>query len=347
MPKIKAELMTTPIKFYLRQYVTKAGDQPEAIPSERILCARFNVARGTIRDAIQQLENDGSLIRLPEKKGVFTNPRYSNPSILLVGLIAHGNIGFPSEFSSDSAMLMSGFYRLMPQNAFYCNLMFPDRFPEDDLVRVFSNQNLDALLWFSPPPCYANLIARLRAGNVPLFTGNTTHRIKYFIPDSPFDFYPEQTSFDFVLRRIRELAPEKALICHADNYNKDSFWLQKAFQNAEIGTSDKEFLLLDSPDSAKVAEKLKNAPEKTALYATGEWYIKNAHIMEAVRLSGRKDVELVLENNRFSRCRKEEFSDLKIHLIDMSFLKYIRRTGENTAKGIIRYTLRKQQEKEK
>lgn len=45
MPKIKAELMTTPIKFYLRQFVTKAGVEPRAIPSERSLCARFNVAR--------------------------------------------------------------------------------------------------------------------------------------------------------------------------------------------------------------------------------------------------------------------------------------------------------------
>ena len=161
MPKIKAELMTTPIKFYLRQFVTKAGVEPRAIPSERSLCARFNVARGTVRDAICQLEEDEVLIRLPGRKGVFSNPLFHTSPIWTVGLIAHGNGGYASEFPFEVGILQSGFFPAMPRDSFFCNIMFPDRFPEEELFRFFSNQNLDAMVWFGPGEFYAGLIAGL------------------------------------------------------------------------------------------------------------------------------------------------------------------------------------------
>lgn len=42
----------------------------DAIPPEKILCARFNIARGTMRQALQVLENEGYLVR-EQGRGTF------------------------------------------------------------------------------------------------------------------------------------------------------------------------------------------------------------------------------------------------------------------------------------
>src|ERR1043165_1451387 len=42
----------------------------DAIPPEKILCSRFNIARGTMRQALQLLENEGYLVR-EQGRGTF------------------------------------------------------------------------------------------------------------------------------------------------------------------------------------------------------------------------------------------------------------------------------------
>ena len=49
----------------------------ESIPTEKELCAEFNVARGTVRQALQKLENEGYL-RREQGRGTFV--RLGEPS---------------------------------------------------------------------------------------------------------------------------------------------------------------------------------------------------------------------------------------------------------------------------
>ncbi len=344
MPKIKAELMTTPIKFYLRQFVTRAGCEPKAIPSERSLSARFNVARGTVRDAIQQLEEDEVLIRLPGRKGVFSNPRLHTPNLKLIGLVAHGNGGYASEFPFEAGILQSGFFPEMPRNSFYCNIMFPERFSEEELVRFFSNQNLDALVWFLPDDFYTGLITRLRENGIPLFTVNVTKQVKFSLPHSPCDFFPEVTALDLVMRAVKEIAPKKALFCFQKDKRHFCLWGQRIVETAELPGIQKEIRHLDARQTDLLAEWLRSDPEITVLYTVGNWYLRQSFIVEAVEKSGRRDLVIVLENNTSSIALKQKHPELDIRIIS-SILERIQKTGENAAKAIVQYFETKQQEK--
>lgn len=344
MPKIKAELMTTPIKFYLRQFVTKAGVEPMAIPSERSLCARFNVARGTVRDAICQLEEDEVLIRLPGRKGVFSNPLFHTSPIWTVGLIAHGNGGYASEFPFEVGILQSGFFPAMPRDSFFCNIMFPDRFPEEELFRFFSNQNLDAMVWFGPGEFYAGLIAGLRRNGTPLFTVNITKQMKFSLPDSPYDFYPEVTALDLVMRTVKEIAPKKALFCFQKDKRHFCLWGQRVVEEMDLPGIQKEIRHLDAVQTDQLGELLRADPEITVLYTVGNWYLRQTYIVEAIEKSGRRDLVIVLENNTSSIALKQKHPELDIRIIGSVFDK-IRETGENAAKAIVQYFETKQQEK--
>ena len=343
MPKIKAELMTTPIKFYLRQFVTRAGCEPKAIPSERSLCARFNVARGTVRDAIQQLEGDEVLIRLPDRKGVFSNPLLYSPNLKLIGLIAHGNGGYASEFPFEVGILQSGFFPEMPRNSFYFNIMFPERFSEEELVRFFSNQNLDVLVWFLPSDFYAGLIIRLRENGIPLFTVNVTKQVKFSLPPSPCDFFPEETVLDLVMRKVKEIAPKKALFCFQKDKRHFCLWGQRVVEEAELPGIQKEIRHLDAGQTDLLAEWLRSDPEITVLYTVGNWYLRHPFILEAIEKSGRRDLVIVLENNIYSIALKQKHPELDIRIVGPVFDK-IRETGENAAKAIVQYLETRQQE---
>lgn len=344
MPKIKAELMTTPIKFFLRQFVTKAGFEPKAIPSERSLCARFQVARGTVRDAIQQLEKDEILIRLPGHKGVFSNPKFYTSPIWTVGLIAHLKGGYASEFSFDEGILQSGFFPKMSKDSFFCNIMFPEHFSEEELIRFFSNQNLDVLVWFQPNDFYADLIAGLRKNGVPLFTVNLTKQLQYSLPISPYDFYPEKTALDLVAKLVQKIAPQKALFCFQKDKRHFCRWGSWVMEKTELPGIQKEIRHLDAAETDLLADWLRADLEITALYVSGFWYLQKPLLIEAVKKSGRTDLVIVLENNTQSIALKQNHPELDIRIIG-SILDKLQNTGENAAKAIVKYLETRQREK--
>lgn len=344
MSRIKAELMTPPIKFYLRQYVTKAGEAPMALPSERILCARFNVARGTVRDAIRQLEEDDVLIRLPGRKGVFTNPRFYNPHVRMIGLISHTSGGYASEFPAEVALIQSGFFSAMSRNAFYCNIMFPDRFPEEELIRFFSNQNLEVMIWFNPDLFYRDLIIRLRDGGVPLFTASATYRVKFSLPESPNDFFPAFTALDSILRMVKTISPRAALFCFHKDKQHFCEWGNKVMEDAELGGIRKEIRNFDSSRTDILSGILRQDPDITVLYADGGWYLRKPFVVEAVKESGRKDIVILLENNYSSLLLKKEHPEMNLVVIDAApILESYRKTGETAAKEILQYIANKKQ----
>lgn len=343
MPKVKAELMTTPIKFFLRQFVTKAGFEPKAIPSERSLCARFHVARGTVRDAIQQLEEDEILIRLPGRKGVFSNPEFYTSPIWTAGLIAHNNGGYASEFPFEVGILQSGFFPEMPQKSFFCNIMFPERFSDEELIRFFSNQNLDVLVWFQPGDFYADLIAALRKNGVPLFTVNVTKQLQYALPKSPYDFYPEETALDLVAKLVQKFAPRKALFCFQKDKRHFCNWGQWVMEKAELPGIQKVIRHLEASETDLLAGWLRDDLEITVLYTVGAWYLHKPRLIEAVKKSGRTDLVIVLENNKQSLALKQEHPELDIRIISTIFDK-IQNTGKNAAKAIVQYLKTRQQE---
>ena len=80
-----------PVRRYLLSLARRAGSQPEKIPAERDLAELLGVARGTVRDAIASLEEQNFLIRLPGRKGAFTNPKLADTVTLSIGVLTSVN----------------------------------------------------------------------------------------------------------------------------------------------------------------------------------------------------------------------------------------------------------------
>ena len=80
-----------PVRRYLLSLARHTGSQPEKIPAERDLAELLGVARGTVRDAIASLEEQNFLIRIPGRKGAFTNPKLADTVTLSIGVLTSVN----------------------------------------------------------------------------------------------------------------------------------------------------------------------------------------------------------------------------------------------------------------
>lgn len=80
-----------PVRRYLLSLVRRSGRRPEKIPAERDLAERFGVARGTVREAIAALEAQNYLIRIPGRKGAFTDPRNADAVQISIGILTPVN----------------------------------------------------------------------------------------------------------------------------------------------------------------------------------------------------------------------------------------------------------------
>ncbi len=87
MPKAKLIQLTEPVKNYLKMQVAQSGTQPVALESERTLCPRFGISRPTLHRAVEELMADGWFLKLPGRRGIFSNPERFMPGMRNIGLL--------------------------------------------------------------------------------------------------------------------------------------------------------------------------------------------------------------------------------------------------------------------
>ena len=100
-----------PVRRYLLSLVRRTGIQPEKIPAERDLAELLGVARGTVREAIASLETQNYLIRIPGRKGAFTNPQNADTVQVSIGLLAPVNW-----FNRKRQQILRGFSDVLFEN---------------------------------------------------------------------------------------------------------------------------------------------------------------------------------------------------------------------------------------
>ena len=91
MPNLLNSAAGEPVRRYLLSLARKSGAKPEKIPAERDLAEHLGVARGTVREAIASLEAQNYLIRIPGRKGAFTNPRTADSVLISIGVLTTVN----------------------------------------------------------------------------------------------------------------------------------------------------------------------------------------------------------------------------------------------------------------
>jgi DNA-binding LacI/PurR family transcriptional regulator len=145
----KSKLLIDPIIRYLGHRVSKAGDTPLLLPSEMELCAHFCVVRGTVRRALAVMVKQGLVIRLPGRKGYFSNPKFSHALPYMVGVIV-GN-GFYTCLGHGSDAVFSAFSDTLRELfCAYHFLSLPVSENTDEIIAEIKNCVLDAVLLIAP-----------------------------------------------------------------------------------------------------------------------------------------------------------------------------------------------------
>lgn len=120
--------------------------EPEPIPSEMELCKKFSVSRVTVRRAIARQLLGESLIRLPGKKRIYTNPLMAKHMPMTIG------IGFSSGYTysqdESTGAILSNFLAKMGEDPKRSLLYyFINDGPEKDLESIVKDQQLDGLFF--------------------------------------------------------------------------------------------------------------------------------------------------------------------------------------------------------
>lgn len=104
-------LKTEAVVHYLLSRIRHAGVDPELLPGEMELCEKFKVSRVTVRRAIESLIAGAYIIRLPKRRGAFTNPEMAKSIPYPVGIAV--DMGYTFSIDGSAAMALSGFLKKM------------------------------------------------------------------------------------------------------------------------------------------------------------------------------------------------------------------------------------------
>ena len=185
--KPRRMLLTTPIKRYLLHCVARAGAEPELLMGELELCAKFGVSRVTVRRAIDELLRADYVIRLPKRRGAFSNPEMAMAVPRCVGIVS----GHEAIYSCLTGLVVSGFLRGLSDVLCDFSFVSLDIRNAGDADLEIENMGLDALFWVTPDEAWLGAIDRLLSRQYPLVAVASPYSASYRPPRSnyiTFDF---------------------------------------------------------------------------------------------------------------------------------------------------------------
>jgi|GEM_PF-5967818 len=122
-----------PVRRYLLFLARRTGIRPEKIPAERELAGLLGVARGTVREAIAFLVQQNYLLRIPGRKGTFTNPLMADAISISVGVLSRANW-----FDRQRQQILRGFFDVLFENRinYSCHLEFCSGLPDSRFMKT-------------------------------------------------------------------------------------------------------------------------------------------------------------------------------------------------------------------
>lgn len=117
----------------------------ESIPPEKLLCAEFEVARGTIRQALQTLEDEG-LLRREQGRGTFVELGRQNT---VSGRPGTGHLAFIVPYVRDSSVptILIGFQQVAEQASYSVifNHVNNDTSQQEQVIRKLIRDGIDGI----------------------------------------------------------------------------------------------------------------------------------------------------------------------------------------------------------
>ena len=134
---------------HLIRLVKMSGPEPELLPGELALAAKLSVSRVTVRRGMEQLLARQMLLKLPGRKGTFTNPTFARQLPYTIGIgVSDGNW---DSIGENEAIGLSAFLKKMSHfEDFPWLYEFCNGGPEMDLEVKIGECCMQAMVWFSP-----------------------------------------------------------------------------------------------------------------------------------------------------------------------------------------------------
>ncbi len=126
----------------LKQAIISGKYEPESrLPKEIDFCRMLGVAKVTLRSALEKLEADGLVVRVPGK-GTFVNTG-KRSNLILVGMIRENRIELPQNY------ILPGIESAASEQGFKTELCFIDylrRLPPENALKILKKKNLYGVL---------------------------------------------------------------------------------------------------------------------------------------------------------------------------------------------------------
>ena len=333
MSKSKTELLIAPIIRYINNLVAKSGQQaPELLPGEMALCEQFKVGRGTVRRALDQLIRQQTVIRLPGRKGYFSNPEQSINAKQNIGILVDS--GHIAAMAGPSCSCMRGCLEVLEQdlNCIYFPILH-SRNPEECRKELESLQ-LDALLWIAPKNEYIGVLDDLAESGMVVFSIEN--------PYVPLEKIPRCNSFLFDYSSVGRKQAEYLLLHHCTEVytfmssSKTSLGLSKAFAEASFPLK-KENFITEHSDMEKDLRKALECGSLQAVIACGpmERYLAVSTLL-ASHPHG-KNVRILVEPEPQSRSLRSRFPELRYEEVPgIDIYKSSYEAGKRAAKRVMK-----------
>jgi len=160
--------LTTKVERYLFQCFRRRSELPDRIPSEQELCERLGVSLIIVRRAIANMIERQYLIRLPGRKGAFTNPNAQVGAKYAVGLFTQGSM---QDFHYGVRLFLASFMNHLGTAS--CTLEFfliPPEKKGTDWLRVVQDLSLDGAVVIHPRDKHVTFLEPLLQTDFPCVT---------------------------------------------------------------------------------------------------------------------------------------------------------------------------------
>lgn len=309
MAEYKTMPLTTSIKNYLLQRIAKAGTEPERLPSEMELCAKFGVSRITVRRAIEPLEKLDYIIRIPGRQGSFTNPKKAMAVPNIVGILYDD--GTRNYFNSTSSEILTGFMAEMEDADCDFEFVLLNVSGNQNIAQEIENMALDGLLWIMPSESVIGQINLLLEKEYPVVTLGSMY-------DSMLPFPAKNTIYrnfgqsGFITAKLM-LQLNLKYVARVGLYHISSEVFQNEMQKSGVSLTRDYFIETPADITEKLSKLLKSRKVDAIISDGGlERYEK---VLQVLRQKDEwRKIPLFLSNYRLERKIKATCSDLKIEL---------------------------------
>lgn len=323
MSERKDALLTLPVKRYLQRRVDKAGTLPELLPGEMELTRKFGVSRVTVRRAILDLEESGYVIRLPNRRGLFTNPRESKGMPHIIGIV--GGDRQSIFFDKFTAMILSGFIPEMEEEL--CQFEFlslsgfvPSGTRDTAFVR---GMGVDALFWLIPLAEDIALIENLIREHYPVVTVNSPFLSNYRSPSSNcigFDFAQKGRQWaQFFLKRHLS----SPVYCGGTEERLEAF-RETLIQNG-ASFPDSHFIPTGEDAEARLVALFEREPGIDGIVSDGTLCHSTVHFL--LTHPSLYSLCVLLDGSDYARQICREHPELNLHIMESTYYKTAVKAG--------------------